>query len=101
MRGKDRIAATILKALAAPVADVVGLTTVGGNVNLARATRNALALLQAAGRTEVPVYAGCARPMRRVLVTAEHVHGPTGLDGPTERAQHDPAVGHDQVLGCE
>src|SRR5690606_3560153 len=44
--------------------------------------RNALKVVELAGRTEIPVYAGCARPMTRTLVTAEHVHGQTGLDGP-------------------
>jgi inosine-uridine nucleoside N-ribohydrolase len=72
-------AVAILMALAAPVADVVGLTTVGGNVNLARATRNALALLQAAGRTEVPVVKGAARPLRGRFSPSVAFHGPGGL----------------------
>ncbi len=42
---------------------------------------NSLALVELAGRTEVPVYRGSVRPMVRDLVTAEYVHGPTGLDG--------------------
>ena len=56
-------AIAILLALASPQADVLGLTTVGGNVGRARATRNALALLQAAGRADVPVARGAARPL--------------------------------------
>jgi len=43
--------------------------------------RNSLALVELAGRPEVPVYRGSVRPMVRELVTAEYVHGPTGLDG--------------------
>ena len=35
-----------------------------------------------AGRSDIGVYAGCAHPLKRKLVTAEHVHGKTGLDGP-------------------
>ncbi|MEQ8699142.1 MAG: nucleoside hydrolase, partial [Bauldia litoralis] len=42
----------------------------------------ALKVVEMSGRTDVPVYARCERPFRRPLVTAEHVHGPTGLDGP-------------------
>ena len=77
-------AIAILLALASPEElDVLGVVAVGGNVGLAQNARNALQVVELSGRTDIPVYAGCARPMRRVLVTAEHVHGPTGLDGPT------------------
>src|SRR5207244_13653657 len=55
---------------------------VAGNVGLAQNARNALKVVELSGRTDVPVYAGSVRPMRRQLVTAEHVHGATGLDGP-------------------
>lgn len=76
-------AVAILLALASPEAfDVLGIVTVAGNVGLAQNARNALKVVELSGRTEVPVYAGCERPIRRPLVTAEHVHGPTGLDGP-------------------
>jgi purine nucleosidase len=43
--------------------------------------KNSLALVELAGRQDVPVYRGSVRPMVRDLVTAEYVHGPTGLDG--------------------
>jgi purine nucleosidase len=75
-------AVAILAALASPELDVLGIVTVAGNIPLHHTTRNALRLVELAGRSEVPVHAGCDRPMRRRLVTAEHVHGPTGLDGP-------------------
>ena len=76
-------AVAILLALASPAElDVRGIVTVAGNVPLARTTHNALKVLELAGRTDIPVHAGCSRPMRRALVTAEHVHGPTGLNGP-------------------
>ncbi|MEC5293621.1 nucleoside hydrolase [Aurantimonas sp. C2-6-R+9] len=76
-------AVAILTALASPdEIDILGIVTVAGNIPLHHTTRNALRLLELAGRTEVPVHAGCERPMLRNLVTAEHVHGPTGLDGP-------------------
>jgi purine nucleosidase len=63
--------------------DILGIVTVAGNVPLSRTTYNARQILELAARTDVPLYAGCARPMRRKLVTAEHVHGETGLDGPS------------------
>ncbi|KAB2870667.1 MAG: nucleoside hydrolase [Bauldia sp.] len=76
-------AVAILLALASPEEfDVLGIVAVAGNVGLARNAVNALKVVELSGRTEVPVYAGCERPMRRELVTAEHVHGVTGLDGP-------------------
>ena len=76
--GVDDVVA-ILMALAAPGAEVVGLTTVGGNVSLARATRNALALLQAARRPEIPVARGAARPLRGRYSPSVAFHGPGGL----------------------
>lgn len=73
----------ILLALASPAEiEVAGLIAVAGNVPLARTAANACKLLEAAGRTDIPVFAGCPRPLMREPVTAEHVHGPTGLDGP-------------------
>lgn len=76
-------AVAILLALASPEDfDVLGIVAVAGNVSLAQNARNALKVVELSGRTDVPVYAGCERPMRRHLVTAEHVHGDTGLNGP-------------------
>ena len=89
-------AVAILMALAAPGAEVVGLTTVGGNVSLARATRNALALLQAAGRPEIPVARGAARPLRGRFNPSVAFHGPGGLSvrlpNPTVRPVNESAV---------
>lgn len=74
----------ILLALASPAElDVLGIVAVGGNVPLARTAANALRIVELADRADVPVYAGCARPMVRRPVTAEHVHGESGLDGPS------------------
>ena len=76
----------ILLALGSPAElEVLGVVAVAGNVPLPRTEVNARKILELAGRTDVPVFAGCARPMVRDLVTAEHVHGPTGLDGPSFR----------------
>ena len=72
-------AVAILMALACPDVEVIGLTTVGGNVPRARATRNALALLQAAGRTDIPVARGAARPRSGRFQPSVAFHGPGGL----------------------
>ena len=74
-------AAAILLALASPEIEVLGLTVVAGNVPLALTARNARKICELAGRPDIPVFAGCDRPLVRTLVTAEHVHGKTGLDG--------------------
>ncbi len=75
-------AVAILLALASPEeVQVLGITAVAGNVPLALTQKNARVICELAGRTEVPVFAGCDAPMQRKLVTAEHVHGKTGLDG--------------------
>ena len=80
--GQDDAVALLL-ALASPQdLEVLAVVTVAGNVPLSHTTANARQVLELAGRPDLPLYAGCARPMRRRLVTAEHVHGPTGLNGP-------------------
>jgi purine nucleosidase len=75
-------AVAILLALASPELDVLGITTVAGNVPLHLTSRNALMVCELAGRPDMRVFAGCDRPLLRPLVTAEHIHGRTGLDGP-------------------
>jgi purine nucleosidase len=75
-------ALAILLALASPELDVLGITTVAGNVPLPLTQKNARKICELAGKPQTPVYAGASRPMVRSLVTAEHVHGRTGLDGP-------------------
>lgn len=75
-------AVAILLALASPELDVLAITAVAGNVPLSLTQKNARKICELAGRTDIPVYAGAVRPITRGLVTAEHVHGRTGLDGP-------------------
>ncbi len=76
-------AVAILMALASPEElEVLGMVAVAGNVPLRLTERNARIVRELAGRPDVPVHAGCDRPMRRALVTAEYIHGKTGLDGP-------------------
>ena len=72
----------ILLAFASPELEVLGICAVAGNVPLALTERNARIICELAGRAQMQVFAGCDRPMKRKLVTAEHVHGKTGLDGP-------------------
>ena len=77
-------AVAILLALGSPKEiEVLGIVAVAGNVGLKQNAYNALQVVELSGKTDVPVYAGCEGPMRRKLVTAEYVHGKTGLDGPT------------------
>jgi len=76
-------AVAILLALASPEEiEVLGITAVAGNVPLALTQKNARIICELAGRPDIRVFAGCDRPLERALVTAEYVHGKTGLDGP-------------------
>ncbi len=75
-------AVAILLALASPEFEVLGITAVAGNVPLALTEINARKICELAGKPETKVFAGAIRPLQRPLVTAEHVHGRTGLDGP-------------------
>ena len=76
-------AVAILLALASPEEiEVLGITAVAGNVPLDLTKKNARIVCELAQKTEIKVFAGCDTPMQRPLVTAEHVHGKTGLDGP-------------------
>ena len=72
-------ALAIFMALNSADLDVVGLTTVGGNASLADTTRNALGLLEAAGRSDVPVWRGADRPLDGDFTFAYEVHGAGGL----------------------
>ncbi|WP_111431235.1 nucleoside hydrolase [Rhodobacteraceae bacterium DSL-40] len=75
-------AVAILLALASPELEVLGITTVAGNVPLALTAKNARKVCELAGRPDIPVFAGAEAPLLRPLITAEYVHGQTGLDGP-------------------
>jgi purine nucleosidase len=76
-------AVAILLALGSPEAlEILGITAVAGNVPLALTQKNVRIICETAGKMDIKVYAGCDRPMTRALVTAEYVHGQSGLDGP-------------------
>ncbi|MGO4853143.1 nucleoside hydrolase [Phaeovulum sp. W22_SRMD_FR3] len=74
-------AVAILLALASPELEVLGITCVAGNVPLPLTEKNARVICELAGKPGTRVFAGCDAPLSRALVTAEHVHGKTGLDG--------------------
>lgn len=70
----------LMVALASPdELDIRGITTVAGNVPVEVCTRNAAGILALVGRDDVPVLAGCPRPMVVDPVFAEHIHGENGL----------------------
>ena len=80
--GQDDAAAIMLALGSREEIDVLGITTVAGNVPLALTSKNARIVCDFSNRKDVKVFAGCDRPLKRPLVTAEYVHGATGLDGP-------------------
>ena len=98
--GQDDAIAVLL-ALASPEFEVLGITTVAGNVPLSLTSLNARKVRELAGRPDVPVFAGADRPLKRALMTAEEVHGKTGLDGivlPDPRLALDPRHAADFIV---
>lgn len=74
-------AMAIMLAVGNPKIDLVGVTTVGGNQSLEKVTYNARSVLEMAKATDIPVHAGCDRPLVRKQEVAASIHGETGLDG--------------------
>jgi purine nucleosidase len=75
-------AIALLMALAHPDRfNVLGVTTVAGNTDVAQAARNAAVVCALAGRADLPIRAGCARPLVNPFRDATAFHGPSGLDG--------------------
>ena len=79
--GQDDAVALFLALSSPDEIDVVAVTTVAGNVPLALTQRNARMMCDIAQRTDIPVFAGCERPMVVDPITAEYIHGTTGIDG--------------------
>lgn len=79
--GQDDAVAILLALAASDRLDLLGITTVAGNVGVDLTTANALRILEVARRTDVPVYRGASQPLLRKLRTAEYICGPDGLDG--------------------
>ena len=76
-------AIALLLALGSSELELLGVTTTYGNQTLEKTTANALRVLELAGRADIPVASGAAEPLEREVVVAAHVHGESGLDGPT------------------
>src|ERR1700729_4043107 len=72
----------ILLARGCPDIDLLAITTVAGNQTLEKTTLNARRVCTAARVDDVPIYAGCDRPLVRPQIIAAEVHGEPGLDGP-------------------
>jgi len=82
-------------ALAAPEVHLEAVTTVSGNVSVEKTTRNALSLLELAGRGDVPVARGADRPLLRPAVYADYVHGRNGVgDVELPEPKREPAALH-------
>ncbi len=79
--GQDDAVALFLAMAAPDELEILGITTVAGNVPLELTQRNARMMCDIAGREDLGVYAGCERPLRREPITAEYIHGDTGIDG--------------------
>jgi purine nucleosidase len=79
--GQDDAIALMIAMASPDELDLLGITAVAGNVPLALTEANARSIRDVAGRSKIPVFAGCPRPMVKVLETAEYVHGASGIDG--------------------
>jgi inosine-uridine nucleoside N-ribohydrolase len=76
-------AMAILLACGCPDIDLLAITTVAGNQTLEKTTLNARRVCTVAGIDDVPIHAGCDRPLLRAPIIAADIHGESGLDGPT------------------
>lgn len=72
-------ALAIILALKSKEIEVVGITTISGNVESLQGAKNALKVLKLLGRLDIPVYLGESKPIKRELVTAQDTHGEDGL----------------------
>lgn len=79
--GQDDAVALFLAMASPDDLEILGITAVAGNVPLDLTQRNARIMCDVAGRKDLLVFAGCARPLVREPITAEYIHGSTGIDG--------------------
>ena len=79
--GQDDAVALFLALSSPDQLEILGITTVAGNVPLKLTERNARIICDIADSKKTQVFAGCSRPMLVNLMTAENVHGKTGIDG--------------------
>ena len=83
--------------------NVLGVTCVAGNVPLDLTSVNALKICELSGVFSVPVFRGSPAPLKRKLITAEHVHGKTGLDGTdllVKKKELEPTDAVDFIIEC-
>lgn len=100
--GQDDAIALLLAFASPDDVELIGITTVSGNVPLKLTQRNARMMCDIAGKRDTPVYAGCPEPMVRPLQTAEAIHGDTGINGIDVFEPQTPlAAGHavDYIVG--
>lgn len=71
----------ILIAAHHPSLNLLGITTVHGNASLEHTTKNAGGILEAIGRSDIPVYPGCTKPFCRPAIYAPNIHGRVQLLG--------------------
>ncbi|MGB5721612.1 MAG: nucleoside hydrolase [Woeseiaceae bacterium] len=79
--GQDDAVALFLAMASSEDLEILGITTVAGNVPLELTQRNARIMCDVAGCRDIPVFSGCDKPMLRDAITAEYIHGNTGIDG--------------------
>lgn len=79
--GHDDVVALML-AYGHPDVELLAVTTVVGNQTLDKVTHNARAVARVMGMTDIPIAAGCVRPLVREVQVAPDIHGESGLDGP-------------------
>jgi purine nucleosidase len=93
--GVDDAVMLLFAGAARDALDIVGITTVAGNVSAALTARNACIVRALAAREDIPVYAGCTQPLQRTPVEAGHFHGESGLgDLPITAPRHGPEARH-------
>jgi len=73
-------AVAIMLATAHEDIDLLGITCVAGNATLVNTTNNALKICSLIGNSKIPIFSGADKPLHYELITAEHVHGKSGLD---------------------
>jgi len=78
--GQDDAVALFLAMASPDELEILGITTVAGNVPLALTERNTRMMCDIAN-SQAPVFAGCAKPMIRDAISAEYIHGDTGING--------------------
>ncbi len=85
--GHDDAISIIIGASKRSGLNILGITTVAGNVEVEKNTRNALQVCELID-LDVPVVEGAVRPLVRESEIAPEIHGETGLDGPVLEAPH-------------